>query len=175
MAKNPNRTGLPPGKHNPLTEDEKHVYVSVVAAGRTKKAAADAAGRRRCTFNDEKKRDPEFAAAVDRAYFEDGRDSLVEVATCRFVDGWEEPVYQKGELVGFIRKYDNRLGEFLIKQRDPTFRDRISVEQTGKDGGPVEVVHRDAIDVEISRLLGVLGARDEAGAAGEVAPETVGL
>lgn len=162
-------------RKNPLTDDQKRTYITIVAAGRTKKAAAEATGRRRCTFNDEKKRDPEFAAAVDQAYFEDGRDALVEVATCRFVDGWEEPVYQKGLLVGHIRKFDNRLGEFLIKQRDPSFRDRISVEQTGKDGGPVEVVHRDAIDVEISRLLGVLGSRDEAGAAGEVASPAVGL
>ena len=167
------RTGYAAGAHNRLREDEKRRYIALIAKGHTKLAAAEACGRRRSTFNDERLRDPEFAAEVDEAYHADGRDTLVEVARCRAVDGWDEAVFQKGELVGYVRKYDHRLLELLIKQRDPSFRDRVSVEQSGPGGGPIEVTHGDSIDAEIRRLLGEMDARDEAGDVGAAAPGAV--
>lgn len=40
----------------------------------------------------------------------------------RAVEGWDEPVYQKGELVGTVRKYDSKLLMYLTSQADPSFR-----------------------------------------------------
>lgn len=40
----------------------------------------------------------------------------------RAVEGWDEPVYQKGELVGTVRKFDSKLLMYLTSQADPSFR-----------------------------------------------------
>jgi len=37
----------------------------------------------------------------------------------RAVEGWDEPVYQRGAQVGSIRRFDNRLLEFLLKADNP--------------------------------------------------------
>lgn len=42
-----------------------------------------------------------------------------DVAHKRAVDGWEEPVFQRGEQVGVIRRFDNRLLQFLLESDDP--------------------------------------------------------
>lgn len=52
-----------------------------------------------------------------------GTESLVEVARSRAKDGWEEPVYQGGQLVGKKRVYDHNLLSMIIRKRDPSFRD----------------------------------------------------
>lgn len=42
----------------------------------------------------------------------------------RAIEGWEEPVYQSGELVGYKRKYSDRLLELLLRKLDrETFGD----------------------------------------------------
>ena len=57
--------------------------------------------------------EPEFAALWDEAEAI-AADALETEARCRGVEGWEEPVYYKGDIVGHIRKYSDRMLELLI-------------------------------------------------------------
>lgn len=59
-------------------------------------------------------------------------DMLIDEARRRAHDGWEEPIFHQGEMVGKITKYDSGLLMFLIKKHDPSYRDKL--ELTGKDG-----------------------------------------
>lgn len=52
-----------------------------------------------------------------------GTEFLAGVARSRAVDGWEEPVFQQGKKIGTIRKYDHNLLQFVMRKRDPSYRD----------------------------------------------------
>jgi len=76
----------------------------------------------------------DFAAAHDEA-LEIFRDSLENEALRRAIDGWDEPVYQKGELVGTIHRHSERMMELLLKANLPNkYRDNIKVEGAGQGG-----------------------------------------
>lgn len=54
----------------------------------------------------------------------------------RAVEGIDEPVYQQGRLVGFVRRYSDRLLEMAAKGAFPEkYRERF--EHMGKDGAPL--------------------------------------
>lgn len=54
---------------------------------------------------------------------------LEDEARRRAVDGVDEPVFQGGELVGHVRRYSDRLLEFLLRGRRPTvYREGASVD-----------------------------------------------
>ena len=71
---------------------------------------------------------------VVRAVGEEGRkQTRLDAAHDRAVNGWLEPVYHKGEVCGHVRRFSDRLLELLLKADDPEkFADRQKVEQTGK-------------------------------------------
>ena len=57
----------------------------------------------------------------------DDRDELVagrleDVAWERAVTGWEEPVFQGGELIGHKPKFDNTVLMKMLPAKDPTYR-----------------------------------------------------
>jgi hypothetical protein len=67
---------------------------------------------------------------------------LEETAIQRAVDGWEEPVYHDGKVVGTIRKYSDTLLIFALKGAMPhKYRERATIEH---DASPV-----------IKRLIGI--------------------
>ncbi len=77
----------------------------------------------------------EFKKRVDAAYTA-GTEALIDEAKRRAVEGWDEPRFDKeGNETGAVRKYDSTLLMFLIKQRDPSFRERYEV--TGANGSPL--------------------------------------
>jgi hypothetical protein len=89
--------------------------------------------------------DPEFKVAFDAAE-EDSADRLEQEAFRRSHDGVEKYVVSHGSVVHFDgkplieRTYSDQLMMFLLKARRPErFRERQSVELSGKDGGPIEV------------------------------------
>lgn len=101
-------------------------------------ASAKAAGFSRTAAYERRSVDPEFAAAWKEAE-EIATDTLEAEARRRAIEGVEEPVYYLGKECGRIRKYSDRMLEILLKAHRPDkFRERISTELTGKDGGPVE-------------------------------------
>ncbi|MEE8609022.1 MAG: hypothetical protein V3S55_15565 [Nitrospiraceae bacterium] len=113
---------------------------------------------RRCTdtVRNWRTEDDEFDAGV-RTALQDFRDSLGEEITRRGRDGWEEPVVHQGRLCYrlnidgslmldddfepvflTVKKHSDRLLELQAKAYDERYRDKASLEVTGKDGGAVE-------------------------------------
>lgn len=71
--------------------------------------------------------DPDFADHHDLArkvYL----SKLEREADRRAVEGWDEAVYQGGDLVGIKRKFSDTLLVFRMKRLDPEYRDRFEIE-----------------------------------------------
>ncbi len=66
--------------------------------------------------------DPEFAAQIREAE-DEGIQLLDGVCFKEALEGHLEPIYHQGQIVGYIRKYDNRLRiEMLRAYRPNTFK-----------------------------------------------------
>ena len=83
--------------------------------------------------------DKHFAAQFERAR-EIATDLLEEEARRRALKGVEEPVFYQGEVVGHVQKYSDILIMMLLNGHRPE-RFKQRTEHTGKDGGPIAVVH----------------------------------
>ncbi len=79
------------------------------------------------SFRDECGRDAEFAADWAEA-MEQACGQVESELHRRAVLGYEEPVYQRGEKVGTVRKYSDRLLELRIKSLIPAYRNHSKVE-----------------------------------------------
>jgi hypothetical protein len=78
---------------------------------------------------------------------EEYADRLEEAARERAVEGWEEPVYQRGELVGSVRKYSDPLLQMLLKGAKPQrYRDVVGVQHE------TATERREALNKELARL-----------------------
>lgn len=122
---------------------------SLASIGNISKACVAAQVSRQTVYR-HRNSDPDFSAAWDEA-LEAAADLLEEEARRRAHDGWTEPVYQRGEHVGNVRKYSDTLLIFLLKGARPEkYRERLSI------------ITEDAIDAEIRRLTSAL---EEAGQA----------
>lgn len=116
-----------------LTEERKEVFLSelrrhgiVNAAARA--ASPHASGTCSASFYALRRSDPEFAAAWDDA-IEQATGSVELEIHRRAVEGYDEPVYQKGELVGTVTKYSDRLLELRAKALMPNkYIERRAVE-----------------------------------------------
>lgn len=73
------------------------------------------------------KKDPDFAEAMAEALC-DYKEAVERELVRRAVLGYDEPVYQKGEQVGTIRKHSDRLLELLIKKLDPSYKEKAEVD-----------------------------------------------
>jgi hypothetical protein len=78
-----------------------------------------------------RRRDPLFArgwaAAMVKAH-----DHCIEVLADRAIEGIEEPIYHRGELVGTRRKYDNRLLLAHIARLDKAAEDEAAQADAGR-------------------------------------------
>lgn len=116
-----------------LTEERKEVFLSELRRHGIVSAAARAAsphakGTCAPSFYILRKNNPEFAAAWDDA-IEQATGSVELEIHRRAVEGYDEPVYQKGELVGTVTKYSDRLLELRAKALMPNkYIERRAVE-----------------------------------------------
>ena len=107
-----------PRKKNARTPERREKFISALAAGATVADAAKSAGIARETAYLWRKSDDTFAAEWDEAYAQGG-DTLAKEAHRRAVEGVEEPILCRGEIVGYTRKYSDVLLIFLMKAREP--------------------------------------------------------
>lgn len=90
-------------------------------------ASARAAGVDRKTAYRRYESDATFAAEWVEA-MDESTDALEAEARRRGLEGWLEPVFQKGEHVGEIRKYDSGLLALLLRAHRPErFRESYDV------------------------------------------------
>lgn len=76
---------------------------------------------------------PEFAELFEEAQ-NDYRESLEMEVHRRAVQGWDEPVYQKGEMVGTIRRHSDSLLHAMLKRHIPEYRDKVTVDASVRGG-----------------------------------------
>lgn len=82
------------------------------------------------TFYEWRLLDEEFAREWDAALEQAIADAELELRR-RAIDGWEEPVFQKGELVGTVKRKSDRMLELLIKRHIPQYNEKRQVEYSG--------------------------------------------
>ena len=134
----------PPARQHTLTAERKKVFLDTLAETGSTVAAAQAAtpwaiGEHGglSTFRDERKRDPRFAMAWERAM----EAALARVETeimRRAMTPTRRPVFSRGELKDYIEEYDNRLLLRVASRLNPEWSDRQRVEHSG------DVDHRHA-------------------------------
>jgi hypothetical protein len=90
-------------------------------------ASARKAGVCAPTIRTARKEDAEFSAACDEA-LQNYREAIETEIKRRAIDGWLEPIYQKGEQVGEVRRYSDRMLELHAKRHIPEYRDKQSVD-----------------------------------------------
>lgn len=123
-----------------VTRKQRQEFLSCLCAGWSVSHAAERTGRHRSVLYRLRDADADFAQLWDEALAA-GTEALIDEARRRAVEGVAEPVYQRGELVGQVQRYSDNLLMFLIKQRDPSFRENARLEVTGRDGGAIEVAN----------------------------------
>lgn len=112
-------------------------FLAALRDGGIVRYACAAAGVNHTTVYALAKEDPTFAADFAAAR-EDAIQVLEKEARRRAVEGTDRPVYQGGELVGYVREFSDRLLEFVLKGARPEiYRDNVRVESVGPDGGPI--------------------------------------
>jgi hypothetical protein len=122
------------------TEQRKEKFLKELAKRANVSDAARAAGVGRSTAYEWYEADQGFARRWDEAV-EHAVDELEREAWRRAAEGFDEPVYQKGELVGHVRRYSDQLMSVLLKAHRPEkFRERTQTELTGPGGGPLQPV-----------------------------------
>jgi hypothetical protein len=117
--------------------------VAYLECGHIGQAAAAAEIARR-THYDWLADDPEYVTEFRKAEKIAG-DMLIDEARRRAHDGWEEPVFHQGEIVGGVRRFDSTLLMFLIKRHDPSYRERSTVALTDAEGGSLVAALRSVI------------------------------
>jgi hypothetical protein len=120
-----------------LTEERKTIFLKTLAATGSSIAAAAAATpwSTHCqggvaTFRDEARRNPEFAAAWERAQQEALADVEREIYR-RAMHPPERPVWHQGQVKGFVedRNSSDKLLLRLAARLDPAWREHTSIEQ----------------------------------------------
>jgi hypothetical protein len=137
------------------TDERVELFLATLSQGGTVTAAAEKANIGRRTIYDWKESDPEFAAQFEDAY-QRGIAVLEEEAVRRAYHGTERPIFQKGVQVGSVKEFSDSLLMFLLKSRDPRFRDKTQVEMTGKDGGPIKTEGIDLSKLSTDELRNLL-------------------
>lgn len=114
-----------------LTPEKITAFLSVLAGTANVTAAAAAIGVSRQALYNRREVDSEFAAAWSTAE-KLGVEGMKDEVNRRAFIGVDEPVFYQGGECGAIRKYSDTLAMFLIKARDPAYRDSSKVELSGQ-------------------------------------------
>jgi len=127
--------------------------------------AAECVGITRQTHYDWLESDPEYVEEFKKAE-QEAADRLEEEARRRAVEGWEEPVFHKGKVVGAVRKYSDALLIFLLKGAKPEkYKERVANEHSGKVEADVKVYHdlRKLSKEELDQLERILEKTSDSG------------
>ncbi|OZI24052.1 terminase [Bordetella genomosp. 9] len=133
-------------------EKEFAFLVTLAETGNVTRSAA-AIGASRSTVYEWRESDDVFAKEWEKA-MRIATLGLEDEARRRAEEGVDEPVFYQGINCGTVRKYSDTLLIFLLKARDPKYREKTAMELTGANGGPVEMNDAQAA----GRLAAILAA-----------------
>lgn len=123
--------------------------------------AARTAGIGRRTAYEWRDADEAFRAAWDDAE-QEAVDGLEREAWRRAKEGVPKPVTFQGKITDTYLEYSDRMMELLLKAHRPDkYKDRVTNEHTGKDGGPIEVADARSQLATALAQTGVAGADQE--------------
>ena len=109
-----------------------------------------------------RKRDPAFAEQWEEA-LDMAMDGVESEMRRRAVDGWEEPVFYRGEQVGAVRRYSDSLLVTLLKAHRPEkYRENYRVEQQPSGNHLIEALERARARVEAGRRANEEERKEEA-------------
>lgn len=124
------RVGIP--RDEPIfNEAIREEFLRLVAATGVLTKTALALGVHPQTVIRHRKADEEFDKCVQMA-LELHRDEIDLAVYRRAIEGWDEPVYQRGEKVGVIRKYSDSLLAMYAKRHNPAYRDQLQIDANVK-------------------------------------------
>lgn len=116
-------------RHLEFTEERKLLFLDTLRTTVNVTLAAQAVGISSGTAYRHKKEDALFAERWEEALAE-GIDMLEHKAHERAFQGVEEPVFNRGEVCGYVTKYSDSLTMFLLKAHRPDkYRERSEVKQ----------------------------------------------
>jgi hypothetical protein len=102
-----------------------------------------------------RRRDPLFARGWAAALVK-AQDACIEVLADRAIDGVEEPIYYRGELVGTRRKYDTRLLLAHIARLDKLAEDKAALADAGRFDELLARIAGEELPAELDSEDGVL-------------------
>lgn len=148
---------LAAGTPDPLTDEQRTAFLAYIEQNKScsVREACEHVGVKRKQVRHLKRVDDEFAADYREARGYANEHIVAEISR-RAIEGWDEPVFHNGEIVGEIRKYDGRLLTLLAKAYVPEFRDVTRLEHTGPGGGPLEVDNPD-VAAALDRFTTTIG------------------
>lgn len=111
----------------PRTQENREKFLATLQETANVSASCKAINIGRTTAYEWKAADLEFSRAWDQA-LESGLDALEAEARRRAFEGIEEPVFYRGQVCGYVRKYSDSLIMFLLKAYRHQFRDRVQVD-----------------------------------------------
>jgi hypothetical protein len=116
-----------------LAKKKLETFLKSLAFTGEKINSADAAGIPWSTLEKRIARDPGLRGRVDEAMsrFHERIESTVRG---RGIEGWEEPVFWQGEVVGHVRKYSDRCLEMLAKRHIAEYRDKMRIDASVQGG-----------------------------------------
>lgn len=104
-----------------ITEARKRAFLAALSQSGIVSTSCEIAGLNLSTVYRYRQEEPafadEWANALTRA-----AGLLESEARRRAVEGYEEPVYQQGHLVGYVRKYSDSLLNQMLKARVPEYK-----------------------------------------------------
>lgn len=118
-------------EQRPVTPMRIKRFIEAIRTGSEPPEAAEFAGVKLGHMRSLRRTDVNMAAMWTQAEDESG-DHLVQEARRRAIDGWEEPIVYRGEVIGHKRVYSDRLLELLLKARVPAFADKQKLEISGQ-------------------------------------------
>jgi len=103
-----------------------HILNEIASCGVYYKACA-AAGVSLAQFNRLREVHPEIKALVEEAklYYQ---DLISHTVHNRAIEGWDEPVFYQGRMIGTQRKFSDRLLELQAKRHCPEYRDKSEID-----------------------------------------------
>lgn len=127
-------------RHLEFTEERKLLFLDTLRKTVNVTLAAQSVGITSGTAYRHKKDDIIFAERWDEA-LQEGIDLLEHKAHERAFQGVEEPVFWRGEIVGYVNKYSDALTALLLKAHRPDkYRERSQVDQNISGGMQFTVV-----------------------------------
>lgn len=106
-------------------------FINELRRGASVSSAANFIAVSRTTVYEHREQNDEFKAEWEDA-IEEGTDLLEDEARRRAAEGWDEPVFYKGEQQGTVRKYSDTLLIVLLKARRPEkYRERMDLTTQG--------------------------------------------